>query len=108
MTQGLYEVLGISKGATEKEIKSAYKKLAKKYHPDLNKGPEAEAKMKEINKAYEILSDPKKREMYDEFGEKAIEADFNEAAVSNAIHYTITNKATSAVVAEGLIEGAVS
>ena len=59
MTQGLYEVLGISKGATEKEIKSAYKKLAKKYHPDLNKGPEAEAKMKEINKAYEILSDPK-------------------------------------------------
>ena len=91
MTQGLYEVLGISKGATEKEIKSAYKKLAKKYHPDLNKGPEAEAKMKEINKAYEILSDPKKREMYDEFGEKAIEADFNEE-ILNSYKYSWSNQ----------------
>lgn len=83
MAQGLYEVLGISKDATEKDIKSAYKKLAKKYHPDLNKTAEAEAKMKEINKAYEILSDQKKREMYDEFGEKAIEADFNEEILNN-------------------------
>ena len=63
-----YEVLGISKGASEDEIKKAYRSLAKKYHPDINKAPDAEAKFKEINEAYEVLSDPQKKATYDQFG----------------------------------------
>ncbi|MDY5251732.1 MAG: molecular chaperone DnaJ [Erysipelotrichaceae bacterium] len=63
-----YEVLGISKGATEQEIKKAYRSLAKKYHPDVNKEADAEAKFKEINEAYEVLSDPQKKATYDQFG----------------------------------------
>ena len=63
-----YEVLGIEKGASEDEIKKAFRKLAKKYHPDVNKAPDAEEKFKEINEAYEVLSDPQKRATYDQFG----------------------------------------
>lgn len=64
-----YEILGVSKNATDKEIKKAYRDLAKKYHPDLNPGDKAaEEKMKEINEAYEVLSDPQKRAQYDQFG----------------------------------------
>ncbi|MCI6819446.1 MAG: DnaJ domain-containing protein, partial [Campylobacter sp.] len=62
MANSLYETLGIAKGASNDEIKKAYRKLAKEYHPDINKSPEAEEKFKEINAAYEILSDEKKRE----------------------------------------------
>ena len=62
----LYEVLELQKGASEEEIKKAYRRLAKKYHPDLNPGnKEAEEKMKEVNAAYEILSDPEKKARYD-------------------------------------------
>lgn len=64
-----YSILGVSRNATEKEIKQAYRRLARKYHPDVNPGNKsAEAKFKEINEAYEVLSDPGKRQKYDRFG----------------------------------------
>ena len=67
-----YETLGISRGASEDEIKKAYRKMALKYHPDKNKSPGAEAKFKEIAEAYEVLSDPKKKSTYDQFGEDGL------------------------------------
>ncbi|MFH1602036.1 MAG: J domain-containing protein [Candidatus Shapirobacteria bacterium] len=69
MKKDYYNVLGVDKKASLGEIKSAYRKLALKWHPDRNKTKEAEDKFKEINAAYEILSDSKKRETYDQFGE---------------------------------------
>ena len=69
MSNSLYETLGISKGASSDEIKKAYRKLARQYHPDINKEPGAEEKFKEINAAYEILSDETKRRQYDQYGD---------------------------------------
>ena len=66
--QDYYEVLGLSKGASDQDIKKAYRSLAKKYHPDINKDAGAEEKFKEINEAYEVLSDSQKRATYDQFG----------------------------------------
>ena len=63
-----YEILGVKREATEAEIKSAYRKLARKYHPDVNKTKEAEAKFKDINEAYEVLGDKQKRQRYDSLG----------------------------------------
>jgi len=66
-----YQILGVSRNASEKEIKQAYRRLARQYHPDLNPGDKtAEAKFKEINAAYEVLSDPEKRRKYDQFGDQ--------------------------------------
>jgi molecular chaperone DnaJ len=63
-----YEVLGVTKNATKPEIKSAYRKLAKQYHPDRNKASDAETKFKEVQEAYEILSDERKKSAYDQYG----------------------------------------
>ena len=72
-----YEVLGLSKGAGEDEIKKAYRKLAKKYHPDMNPGDsEAEVKFKEVNEAYSILSDPEKKNRYDQFGHAGVDPNY--------------------------------
>jgi DnaJ-class molecular chaperone len=69
MAKDYYQVLGVGKDASEKDIKKAFRKLAKQYHPDANpNNPGAEAKFKEINEAYEVLSDPEKRAQYDRFG----------------------------------------
>ena len=63
-----YKVLGVTKESTEKEIKKAYRKLAKEFHPDHNKSPDAEEKFNEVSEAYEVLSDDSKRKAYDQFG----------------------------------------
>jgi len=63
-----YEVLGVARGATEAQVKSAYRKLARKYHPDVNKAADATAKFREATEAYEVLGDAQKRKTYDQFG----------------------------------------
>lgn len=72
MGKDYYKILGIAKGANDDEIKKAYRKLALKYHPDKNRAAGAEEKFKEIAEAYEVLSDTKKREVYDKFGEEGL------------------------------------
>ena len=75
-----YNILGVNKGASQDDIKKAYKKLARKYHPDLNPGdPDAHRKFQEINEANEVLSDPEKRKKYDQYGENWKHADQFEA-----------------------------
>ena len=67
-----YEVLGVERNASDEEMKKAFRKLAFQYHPDRNKEPEAEARFKEINEAYEVLTDPEKRQRYDQFGPEGV------------------------------------
>ncbi|MGJ0298082.1 DnaJ domain-containing protein [Aliarcobacter cryaerophilus] len=69
MAKSLYETLEVNENASADEIKKAYRKLARKYHPDVNKDPKAEEKFKEINAAYEVLSDPQKKQQYDQYGD---------------------------------------
>lgn len=71
-----YEVLGLKKDANDAEIKSAFRKLAKEYHPDINKAPDAEKKFKELQEAYAVLSDQEKRKQYDQFGHDAFQGGF--------------------------------
>ncbi len=67
-----YEILGVGRNASEEEIKSAFRRLARQYHPDVNKEPEAEERFKEVNEAYGVLSDPEKRARYDRFGHEGL------------------------------------
>ena len=73
MKKDYYEVLGVSKNASDAEIKSAFRKLAKKYHPDVSKEPDAAEKFKEAQEAYSVLSDKDKRSKYDQFGHAAFD-----------------------------------
>lgn len=76
-----YEVLGINKGASDADIKKAFRTMAKKYHPDMNPGnKEAEAKFKEVNEAYEVLSDPAKKAKYDQFGHAGVDPSYGAGA----------------------------
>lgn len=77
MARDLYSVLGVSRDADEDTIKKAFRKLAMKYHPDKNPGKANEQKFKEINQAHEVLSDKKKRALYDEFGEESLSQNFD-------------------------------
>lgn len=87
-----YEVLGISKGASEDEIKKAYRKTAKKYHPDLHPDdPVAEAKFKECNEAYEVLGDPQKKARYDQFGFAGVDPNYGaDRAATAAVALALT------------------
>lgn len=72
MGKDYYKILGLARGVNEDDIKKAYRKMALKYHPDKNKAPGAEEKFKEIAEAYEVLSDKRKREIYDQYGEEGL------------------------------------
>ena len=69
MARDYYEVLGVTRDAPPEQVKKAFKRLAGKYHPDRNDSPDAEAKFKEINEAYSVLSDQQKRQAYDQLGQ---------------------------------------
>ncbi len=78
MTDDFYKILGVSKDASQEEIKKAYRKLARKWHPDLNPGnQDAEKKFKDVSRAYEALGNEDKRKLYDEFGEEGLQSGFN-------------------------------
>ncbi|MFF1654037.1 DnaJ domain-containing protein, partial [Streptomyces sp. NPDC058255] len=80
MARDYYDVLGVARDASSEEIQQAFRKLARKHHPDVNKDPAAEERFKEINDAYSVLSDPRTRQRYDRFGEnfRQIPEDYDE------------------------------
>ena len=86
MGKDYYKILGLqSRGASEEDIKKAYRKMALKYHPDKNKAAGAEEKFKEIAEAYEVLSDPKKRQVYDQYGEEGLKGEQQSKKKMNCI-----------------------
>jgi len=85
-----YKVLGVARDATEEQIKKAYRKMALKYHPDKNKSPGAEEKFKEVAEAYEVLSDPKKKEIYDKYGEEGLKGSGGGAGSPEGGNFTYT------------------
>lgn len=87
MGKDYYSVLGIQKGASDEEIKKAYRKQALKFHPDKNKSPGAEEKFKEIAEAYDVLSDQKKKDIYDKFGEEGEQNDLNLSHFNSQRHF---------------------
>jgi len=91
-----YEILGVSKNASLNEIKAAYRKQALQWHPDRNKSKEATEKFKEINKAYEVLSDPQKRQLYDQYGHAAFDRGSGFGAGTGPFTYTYTTSGSSA------------
>lgn len=90
MGKDYYKALGISRNATEDEIKKAYRKLALKFHPDKNKTKEAEEKFKEIAEAYEVLSDKKKKEVYDQYGEEGLKGGVGGGGSGSGPQFTYT------------------
>jgi len=88
MGKDYYQILGVSKGAADDEIKKAYRKLALKYHPDKNKSAGAEEKFKEVAEAYEVLSDKKKRDIYDKYGEDGLKGGAGSGNNANNYSYT--------------------
>ncbi|WP_405696644.1 DnaJ C-terminal domain-containing protein [Streptomyces sp. NBC_01185] len=86
MARDFYDVLGVSRTASQDEIQQAYRKLARKHHPDVNKDPAAEERFKDLNEAYSVLSDPKTRARYDRFGEdfRKIPEDFDDRVAAGA------------------------
>lgn len=88
MGKDYYSILGVAKGASDDELKKAYRKLALKYHPDKNKSPAAEEKFKEIAEAYEVLSDKKKRDIYDQYGEEGLKGGTPAGSDGQGFSYT--------------------
>jgi molecular chaperone DnaJ len=78
MAKDYYKIMGVQRDASQDEVRKAYRKLARKWHPDINPGnKEAEQKFKEISEAYDVIGDEKKRKLYDEFGEEGLRAGFD-------------------------------
>ena len=93
MARDYYEVLGVDRNASESDIKRAFRKKAMEYHPDRNKAPDAEEKFKEIAQAYEVLSDPQKKQMYDQYGEAGVNGNgFGGSGFSGASFDDIINQ----------------
>jgi molecular chaperone DnaJ len=82
-----YEVLGVAKDSSEKDIKGAYRKLAMKYHPDQSDAPDAEERFKEISEAYAVLSDPEKRQKYDQFGHAGINSQYSQEDIFRGVNF---------------------